>query len=187
MKKLSKAMLVGLLSVTLLGQAATVMAASHERDRRDRKEHRDHRGGKGKYNWCARHADVELIDLDARPRVFWHGKKIDRWYLYANLRSKRACYANIRLRENGQTVARERGYELKPGRNRIELEPDHKFRFDRHEHCFKAHIRLQSKGKWGKWEPVRDARKFCAREKRAWTLEERRGHRKGGGGGHKRR
>ena len=188
MKQFNKAMLVGLLSVALLGQAAAVMAGGHEgnqrdrervRDHRDREKHRDHRGKKGRRHWCARHADVELIDLDAKPKVFWHGRKIDRWYLYARLHSKRSCYANIALRENGEVVARERGYKLEPGRNKIELEPEHRFRFNKREHCFKAFIRLQNKGKWGRWEAVRDARKFCAREKRAWTLDERRGHRKG--------
>ena len=179
----------------VLSQAAAVMADQDRRDHRGRHEDRDHRGdhgqrhGKhhdkhhdkhhGKYKWCARHADVELVDLDAYPRVFWHGKKIKKWILHANLDSKRGCYANIALRDEHGVVARERGYQLRPGRNKIELEPYHKFRFDKREHCFKAFIRLQNKGKWGKWEAARDRRKFCAYEKRAWTLNEgRRDHRR---------
>ena len=173
MKKYGKVLFAGLLSAMLLSQAATVMAAGHEKKR-------DHRGKKGKHHWCVRHADVELVDLDAKPRIFWHGQKIHRWYLQANLHSKRACYANIALRDEDGFVARERGYQLKPGRNRIELEPDHKFRFNKREHCFKAFIRLQNKGRWGKWEAARDREKFCAREKRAWTLDEGRRHHKRG-------
>ena len=179
MKQFSKAMLVGLVSVAFLGQAAAVMADSHERKRPEHRKERDHRDRNGKdrhkkRRWCDRHARVKIRDLDAKPRVFWHGTKIKEWYVYAWYDGKRHCYANISIWDKNDRVARERNYRLEPGRNKIELKPEDRYRFSRKDHCFDVYFNLK-----GNRRKIDADRQFCAREKRAWTLDERRGHRKG--------
>jgi len=162
----------------VLGQAATAMADQNRRDHRGRKEVRDHRGNNGKhhgkYRWCDRHAKVRIRDLDAKPRRFFDGQPLNKWYVDAYLDSKEHCKANVSIWEGRDLVARERHYNLQPGRNRIELEPEHRYRFNKKEHCFNVYFNLK-----GNRRKIDADRTFCARQIRAWTLDEGRHHRRG--------
>ena len=183
MNKFSKTVFVGLLSVMILGQTATVMAGEHRRghrDHRDRKEDRDHRDDKeyrghpgkhGKHGWCDRHARVRIRDLDVKPDPFLHGQPLKRWYVDAYLDAKHACKANVSIWEGRDLVARERHYKLQPGRNRIELDPEQRYRFHKKEHCFDVYFNLK-----GNRRRIDADRTFCAREVRAWTMKEGRRH-----------
>ena len=182
MKKFGKALFVGLLSAMILSQAATVMAEQHRRDHRDHKEDRDHRGrnGKykerhGKYKWCGRDAKIRIRDLNVRPDPFYHGQPLRKWYVEAWLKSNDYCEANVSIWDGNDVVARERHYKLEPGRNRIELEPEHKYRFHKNQHCFDVYFNLK-----GNRRKIDADRTFCAYEKRAWTFDERRRHERRG-------
>ena len=62
------------------------------------------------------------------------------------------------------------GRVLKPGINRVQLEPDGKYRFRAREHCFEVLADIERTRK-----PVDSREGFCAREKDGgrWTMKER--------------
>ena len=187
MKQVGKALFVGLLSAMILSQAATVMADQNRRDHRGRHEDRDHRGdhdkrhgkryGKhhdkrhGKYKWCDYNAKVRIRDLRVDPKYFYQGKPLHKWYVDAWLKSDNYCEANVSIWDGHDVVARERYYKLQPGRNRIELEPEHRYRFRKQKHCFDVYFNLK-----GNRRKIDADRTFCAYEKRVWTLDEGRRH-----------
>jgi hypothetical protein len=73
----------------------------------------------------------------------------------------------IREIQGGDLIGRDSKYRLRRGVNRINIEPEGRYRFSRQEHCFVVVADIE-----GNWWPVDAVRRFCARRTNGnrWTM-----------------
>jgi hypothetical protein len=80
----------------------------------------------------------------------------------------RECETEIMIREGNEIVGRARNYNLRPGRNELEIEPVESYRFQSNEHCFEVIVDVE-----GSRRRVDADRRFCAKQIPAWSMRER--------------
>jgi hypothetical protein len=149
MGKLKIVFLTGLVGISLLGSAWE--AESGERR-----------------NPCRRGDRIRIQDLDVAPDPLVEGQRIKGWRVRINFEGNRECETEIEVREGNDVVARERNFTLRPGVNEAQLPALENYRFHRGEHCFEVVVDLE-----GTRRQVDADRRFCARQKPAWSMRER--------------
>lgn len=142
--------LTGLLVVFLISLASDAMAADR---------------GRGS---CRRGDRINILDLDMSPDPIVQGQRIRAWKVKIRLQGRRDCETEIEIRDGDEVVARENNYRLRPGINEIEIRPEERYRFHGREHCFNVVVDLE-----GTRRRADADRKFCARQKSAWSMGER--------------
>jgi hypothetical protein len=155
MTNLRQAMLIGLLGVAL-GLAVNADLSGAQRNR------------------CGGKHRLEILDLDMRPDPIAQGQSIREWRVTVQVDGDGECETELQIRERGdnEVAGRANLRRLKPGVNKIEIDPSNRYRFQRGEHCFRVTANIE-----GTQRQV-DARKvFCARQirkdgERRWTMRE---------------
>jgi hypothetical protein len=111
---------------------------------------------------------LKIEDLDVTPDPVVQGHKINSWRVRIQLNNGRECETEIMIREGNEIVGRARNYNLRPGRNELEIEPVESYRFQSNEHCFEVIVDVE-----GSRRRVDADRRFCAKQIPAWSLRER--------------
>ncbi|HWO41046.1 MAG TPA: hypothetical protein VNO43_04510 [Candidatus Eisenbacteria bacterium] len=119
-------------------------------------------------NACRRGERIRIQDLDVTPDPLIDSDRIRGWRVRLLFEGHRACETDIEIREGGEVIALERNYTLRPGINEMQLRPTERYRFERDEHCFRVVVDLE-----GTRREVDSDRKFCAYQRRAWSMRER--------------
>jgi hypothetical protein len=103
------------------------------------------------------------------PEPAASGDRLERFRVSLRSAGSSDCAIQLQIREaqGNDTIASERVYRLRPGMNRINVEPESRYRFSRQEHCFNVVVNIENN-----WRPVDAARRFCARQMgdRRWSL-----------------
>jgi hypothetical protein len=149
MDKFKIAFVIGLVGISLLGSAWEAESA----ERRNR---------------CGRGDRIRIQDLDVSPDPLVEGQRIKGWRVRINFEGSRECETEIEVREGNDVVARERNFVLRPGVNEAQVPALENYRFQRSEHCFEVVVDLE-----GTRRQVDADRRFCARQKPAWSMRER--------------
>ncbi len=127
-------------------------------------------GGGGGWAYCGRDVQLRVVDLDMSPDPIADGQRISSFRVNLRSEGRSNCEARLQVRETqgNDLIASERLYRLRPGANRIDVEPDSRYRFSREEHCFNVAINIENT-----WRPVDAERRFCARRvgDRRWSLK----------------
>ena len=125
----------------------------------------------GERIFCGKNHNIAITDLDMTPDPLESGQRVKMWRLTVQVDGTGECETSFELREkpSRDLVAQKSGRILKPGLNRIQLEPDGKYRFRGREHCFEVSADIE------RTRRAIDAREgFCARERDGrWTMKER--------------
>jgi len=108
-----------------------------------------------------------IQDLDATPDPLIEGQRIRNWRVKIRSDANRECETEIEIREGNDVVVGPRRYTLRPGINEVEMPATETYRFHRGEHCFTVVVDLE-----GTRRPVDTDRRFCARQRAAWSLRE---------------
>jgi hypothetical protein len=141
--------LTGLMGLSLLGSAWDAESAERR-------------------NACRRGERVRIQDLDVSPDPLVEGQRIKGWRVRVQFDGNRECETEIEIREGNDVVARERNFTLRPGVNETQIPPLENYRFHRGEHCFEVVVDLE-----GTRRQVDADRRFCARQRPAWSMRER--------------
>jgi hypothetical protein len=144
------ALLTGLLNIFLMNMVPEAFAADY-----------------GRGNACRRNDRLNIEDLDISPDPIVEGTRIRSWKVRVRFDGNRECETEISIREGGDVVAQARRVMIKPGITEIDLRPSESYRFRGREHCFNVQVDLE-----GSRREVDAARKFCARQKPAWSMRE---------------
>jgi hypothetical protein len=109
---------------------------------------------------CGRNAQLEVVDLNMYPDPVSSGDRIERFRVSIRSDARTDCETRVQIRETqgGDLIGRDSKYRLRRGVNRIEIEPEGRYRFNRQEHCFVVVADLE-----GNWWPLDAVRKYCAR------------------------
>ncbi len=133
----------------------------------------DRRGGRDRddrYVFCGGDHRLRVVDLDIAPDPIADGQTIRALRVRVRADGTGECQTTFTVRErDGDLVARERVFRLRPGVNEITFEPNERYRFSRNEHCFDVLANIA-----GTPRRVDAERTFCARQLpgRRWTLAE---------------
>lgn len=111
---------------------------------------------------------LRIQDLDVSPDPLIEGQRIKAWRVRIRLDSNRECETEIFVREGDEVVGRARNYTLRPGINEVVIEPRETYRFQRSEHCFDVAVDLD-----GSRRRVDADRRFCAKQRPAWSMREK--------------
>jgi len=126
----------------------------------------------GQRIFCGKNHNIVITDLDMSPDPLERGQRIKVLRVTVQVDGTGECETTFELREkpSRELVAQKSGRILKPGINRIQLEPEGKYRFRAREHCFEVLADIERTRK-----PVDSREAFCAREKDGgrWTMKER--------------
>jgi hypothetical protein len=125
-------------------------------------------GGDVRFVYCGGEHRLRVMDLDISPDPVADGQTIRALRVRVRVDGSGECQTTFRVRErDGDLVARERVYSLRPGINEIVFEPNERYRFDRSEHCFDVTANIA-----GNYRRIDAERTFCARQLpgRRWTL-----------------
>ncbi|MGH7767054.1 MAG: hypothetical protein ACREQP_06335 [Candidatus Binatia bacterium] len=128
--------------------------------------------GAGERIYCGKNHNLVITDLDMTPDPVERGQQVKLWRVSVQVDGSGECETNFELREKPtrELVAQKNNRILKPGLNRVQLEPDGKYRFRAREHCFEVLADIERTRK-----PVDSREGFCARETAngRWSLKER--------------
>jgi len=149
MRWFQSALITAVLGVFLTGIAEDASAADYRR------------------NTCRKGDRFIIEDLDVTPDPLLEGQRIRGWRVRIRSEASRPCDTEIEIREGNDIVAGSRSYSLRPGVNEIEMPSNERYRFHRGEHCFTVVVDLE-----GTRRQVDTARRFCARQRNAWSLRE---------------
>jgi hypothetical protein len=149
MSKFKIFFLTGLMGISLLGSAGEAESAERR-------------------NPCRRGDRIRIQDLDVAPDPLVEGQRIKGWRVRINFEGNRECETEIEIREGNDVVARERNFILRPGINEAQIPSAENYRFHRGEHCFEVVVDLE-----GTRRQVDADRRFCARQRPAWSMRER--------------
>jgi hypothetical protein len=116
---------------------------------------------------CRRGDRFIIQDLDLTPDPLLDGQRIRGWKVRIRSEANRQCETEIEIREGNDVVAGPRRYMLRPGVNEIEMPSSERYRFNRGEHCFTIALDVE-----GTRRNVDADRRFCARQRNAWSLRE---------------
>jgi hypothetical protein len=112
---------------------------------------------------------LRVVDLDMSPDPVAVGERLERFRVSLRSDGSSDCAIQLQIRETqgNDVIASERVYRLRPGMNRINVEPEGRYRFSRQEHCFNVVVNVENN-----WRPVDAARRFCVRQvgDRRWSL-----------------
>jgi hypothetical protein len=144
------ALLTGLLNIFLMNVAPDASAADY-----------------GRGNACRRGDRLTIEDLDVSPDPIVEGTRIRSWKVRLRFDGNRECETELVIKEGGDTVAQARRVMIRPGVNEIDLRPSENYRLRGREHCFNVQVDLE-----GSRRDVDAARKFCAKQRPAWSLRE---------------
>jgi len=127
-------------------------------------------GGGGDYRFarCGGEHRMRVLDLDVSPDPIAAGQTIRALRVTVRVDGSGECETTFTVRErDGDLVAREKVFRLRPGTNDIVFEPNERYRFDRSEHCFDVTANIA-----GNYRRIDADRTFCARriDGRRWTL-----------------
>lgn len=126
----------------------------------------------GERVFCGKNHRMSITDLDMTPDPLERGQRVQMWRVTVQVDGSGECETNFELREkpSRDLVAQKTGRILKPGLNRIQLEPDGKYKFRGREHCFEVLADIERTRK-----PIDEREGFCARETAAgrWSMKER--------------
>jgi hypothetical protein len=131
----------------------------------------DRRGGGGgdvRFVACGGEHRLRVMDLDISPDPIADGQAIRTLRVRVRADGTGECQTTFQVRErDGDLVARDRVYRLRPGINEVVFEPLERYRFDRSEHCFEVSANIA-----GNYRRIDAERTFCARriDGRRWTL-----------------
>lgn len=128
---------------------------------------------------CRRGDRLIIQDLDVTLDPIVEGTRIRSWKVRIRSEANRECDTEIEIREGNDLAGGPRRYTLRPGINEIEMPAAERYRFHGREHCFNVVVDLE-----GTRRQVDADRRFCARQRPAWSLREP-GDRVGGGGGYR--
>jgi hypothetical protein len=127
-------------------------------------------GGGSGWAYCGRDVRLRIVDLDMTPDPVADGQRINRFRVNLRSEGRANCEVRLQIRETqgNDLIADERLYRFRPGANRIDIEPEGRYRFSRNEHCFNVLVNIDNT-----WLPVDTARRFCARRAgdRRWSLQ----------------
>jgi len=149
MRWFKSVLITGILGLLLAGLAHDASAADSRR------------------NACRRGDRFVVEDLDVVPDPLLEGQRIRGWKIRVRSEAPRPCETEIEIREGNEVVAGQRDYTLRPGVNEIEMPGYERYRFHRGEHCFTVLVDLE-----GTRRSADTARRFCARQRNAWSLRE---------------
>jgi hypothetical protein len=116
---------------------------------------------------CRRGDRFVIEDLDVTPDPLIEGQRIRGWKVRVRSEASRPCETEIEVREGNEVVAGPRRYTLRPGVSEIEMPMSERYRFHRGEHCFTVIVDLE-----GTRRQADADRRFCARQRPAWSLRE---------------
>lgn len=130
----------------------------------------ERRGGGGdvRFARCGGEHRLRVVDFDISPDPIADGQTIRAVRVRVRADGSGECETTFTVRErDGDLVARERVYRLRPGMNEIVFEPNERYRFDRGEHCFDVAANIA-----GNYRRIDSERTFCARQLpgRRWSL-----------------
>jgi hypothetical protein len=111
---------------------------------------------------------MRVVDLDISPDPIADGQPVRTLRVRVRVDGSGECQTTFQVRErDGDLVARDRVYRLRPGLNEVVFEPNERYRFDRSEHCFDVSANIA-----GNYRRIDAERTFCARriDGRRWTL-----------------
>jgi hypothetical protein len=123
---------------------------------------------------CRKGDILRIQDLDVSPDPLVEGQRIKAWRVRIRLNGNRECETEILVREGDEVVGRVRDQVLRPGVNDIVVQPMENYRFQRNEHCFEVTVDLE-----GSRRRVDADRRFCAKQRAAWSMRERDDQRRG--------
>jgi len=125
-------------------------------------------GGDGRFVYCGGEHRMRVMDLDISPDPIADGQIIRALRVRVRVDGSGECQTTFQVRErDGDLVARDKVYRLRPGTNEIVFEPNERYRFDRGEHCFDVSANIA-----GNYRRIDAERTFCARQLpgRRWSL-----------------
>jgi hypothetical protein len=117
---------------------------------------------------------LRIQDLDVSPDPLVEGQRIKAWRARIRLDGNRECETEILVREGNDVVGRVRDYVLRPGVNEVLIQPTEAYRFQKNEHCFDVVVDLE-----GSRRRVDADRRFCAKQRPAWSMHEKSDQRSG--------
>lgn len=120
----------------------------------------------GRYG-CRRGERLNIKDLDMSPDPIIEGQRVRAWKVRINFDGRRDCETDVLIREGNNIVGHARDYKMRPGVNELEIPAVESFRYTGREHCFNVQVDLD-----GSRSQVDAARRFCARQRTAWTMRE---------------
>lgn len=123
---------------------------------------------------CRKGDILRIQDLDVSPDPLVEGQRIKAWRVRIRLDGDRECETEILVREGDEVVGRARDHVLRPGVNNVVVQPVESYRFQRNEHCFDVTVDLE-----GSRRRVDADRRFCAKQRPAWSMRERGDQRRG--------
>jgi hypothetical protein len=123
---------------------------------------------------CRKGDVLRIQDLDVSPDPLVEGQRIKAWRVRIRLDGNRECETEILVREGDEVAGRLRDQVLRPGVNDIVVQPMENYRFQRNEHCFEVTVDLE-----GSRRRVDADRRFCAKQRAAWSMRERDDQRRG--------
>jgi hypothetical protein len=129
-------------------------------------------GNRDRDDWvnCGRNTRLQLVDLDMSPDPVTVGERVERFRVSLRSDGPADCETRVQIRETqgGDLIGRDSKSRLRRGVNRINIEPDDRYRFSRQEHCFVVVVDIE-----GNWWPVDAVRRFCASQTggKRWTLK----------------
>jgi hypothetical protein len=111
---------------------------------------------------------LRIQDLDVSPDPLVEGQRIKAWRVRIRFDGDRECETEIVVREGDEVVGRVRNHVLRPGVNDVVVQPVETYRFKGNEHCFDVVADLE-----GSRRRIDADRRFCAKQKPAWSMRER--------------
>jgi hypothetical protein len=117
---------------------------------------------------------LRIQDLDVSPDPLVEGQRIKAWRVRIRLDGNRECETEILVREGEEVVGRARDQLLRPGVNEVVIPPTETYRFQRNEHCYDVIVDLD-----GSRRRVDADRRFCAKQRPAWSMRDK-GDQRGG-------
>jgi hypothetical protein len=119
--------------------------------------------------YCGGEHRLRVLDLDMSPDPVREGERVRAWRVRLRADASGECRTSLQIREtrDRDLVGLARVYDLRPGTNEIDFQPNERYHFSRSEHCFEVIADIAGTGR-----RVDAARIFCARQiaGRRWTL-----------------